>query len=85
VSALDDEIRPARLNGELGARLGDGIAASLASTTAGMAVLLALVPTLPSGRRGLGPLPGSVARWSASRRSRLRSMTGWAATARSCW
>ena len=44
----------ARLNGELGARLGDGIAASLASTTAGMAVLLALVPTLPSGRRGLG-------------------------------
>jgi transporter family-2 protein len=44
----------ARLNGELGAQLGDGIAASLASTTAGMAVLLALVPTLPSGRRGLG-------------------------------
>jgi transporter family-2 protein len=49
----------ARLNGELGARLGDGIAASLASTTAGMAVLLALVLTLPSGRRGLG-LPSRV-------------------------
>lgn len=43
----------ARLNGELGARIGDGVAASLASTTAGMAVLLALVPALPAGRRGL--------------------------------
>jgi bacterial/archaeal transporter family-2 protein len=43
----------ARLNGELGARLGDGVAASLASTTAGMVLLLALVPTLPAGRRGL--------------------------------
>jgi bacterial/archaeal transporter family-2 protein len=43
----------ARLNGELGARLGDGVAASLASTTAGLVVLLVLVPALPSGRRGL--------------------------------
>ena len=43
----------ARLNGELGVRLGDGVAASLASTTAGMVVLLALVPTVPAGRRGL--------------------------------
>jgi transporter family-2 protein len=42
-----------RLNGELGAQLGDGVAASLASTTAGMVVLLVLVPTLPAGRRGL--------------------------------
>jgi len=43
----------ARLNGELGAQLGDGVAASLASTTAGMVVLLVLVPTLPAGRHGL--------------------------------
>jgi transporter family-2 protein len=43
----------ARLNGEFGARLGDGVAASLASTTAGLVVLLVLVPTLPAGRRGL--------------------------------
>jgi transporter family-2 protein len=43
----------ARLNGELGARLGDGVAASLASTTAGLVLLLALVPALPAGRRGL--------------------------------
>jgi transporter family-2 protein len=43
----------AQLNGELGARLGDGVAASLASTTAGVVVLLALVPTVAAGRRGL--------------------------------
>lgn len=42
----------ARLNGELGARMGDGVAAALASTTAGLAVLLVLVPALPAGRRG---------------------------------
>jgi transporter family-2 protein len=46
----------ARLNGELGAWMGDGVAASLASTTAGMAVLLVLVPALPAGRRGFGLL-----------------------------
>ncbi|GAA5128282.1 hypothetical protein GCM10023320_46980 [Pseudonocardia adelaidensis] len=46
----------ARLNGELGARIGDGVAASLASTTAGMVVLLALVPALPAGRRGLAAI-----------------------------
>jgi transporter family-2 protein len=44
----------ARLNGEVGARLGDGIAAGLISSAIGMTVLLALVPTLPAGRRGLG-------------------------------
>jgi len=43
----------ARLNGELGARLGNGVEASLVTTAIGLAVLLALVPTLPSGRRGL--------------------------------
>jgi transporter family-2 protein len=44
----------ARLNGELGARLGDGVAASLATTTAGLLVLVVVVPALPAGRRGLG-------------------------------
>jgi len=51
----------ARLNGELGAQLGDGVAASLATTTLGVAVLLALVPSLPAGRRGLR-LVGSALR-----------------------
>jgi bacterial/archaeal transporter family-2 protein len=46
----------ARLNGELGARIGDGVAAALASTTAGMVVLLVLVPALPAGRRGLASI-----------------------------
>jgi transporter family-2 protein len=44
----------ARLNGELGARLGDGVAAALVSTTVGLVVLLVVVPLLPGGRRGLG-------------------------------
>lgn len=43
----------ARLNGELGARLGDGVAATLASTTVGLVLLLVAVPLLPAGRRGL--------------------------------
>jgi bacterial/archaeal transporter family-2 protein len=43
----------ARLNGELGARLGDGVGATLASTTVGLVLLLAVIPVLPVGRRGL--------------------------------
>lgn len=46
----------ARLNGQLGARLGDGIAGSLASTACGVVVLFALVPGTPSGRRALGKI-----------------------------
>jgi transporter family-2 protein len=46
----------ARLNGELGARMGDGVAAALATTTVGLVVLLALVPTLPAGRRSLNSI-----------------------------
>lgn len=42
----------ARLNGELGARLGDGVAATLASTSVGLVLLLVVVPVLPAGRRG---------------------------------
>lgn len=51
----------ARLNGELGARVGDGVAASLATTALGLVVLLAVVPGLPAGRRGLR-LVGSALR-----------------------
>ena len=51
----------ARLNGELGARLGDGVAAPLATTTLGLVVLLAFVPALPAGRRGFR-LVGSALR-----------------------
>ncbi|MFL6118446.1 DMT family transporter [Actinophytocola sp.] len=43
----------ARLNGELGSWVGDGIAATLASTTVGLVLLLVVVPLLPAGRRGL--------------------------------
>ncbi|MFD2415942.1 DMT family transporter [Amycolatopsis pigmentata] len=42
-----------RLNGELGARLGDGIAASLDTTAMGLTALLVAVPAFPAGRRGL--------------------------------
>lgn len=42
-----------RLNGELGARVGDGIAATLASTSVGLILLVAVVPLLAAGRRGL--------------------------------
>jgi transporter family-2 protein len=44
----------ARLNGELGSRVGDGIAATLASTSVGLVLLLLVVPLVPAGRRGLG-------------------------------
>ncbi|MEU8413845.1 DMT family transporter [Amycolatopsis japonica] len=43
----------ARLNGELGSRVGDGIAATLASTVVGLVLLLLVVPLSPTGRRGL--------------------------------
>lgn len=46
----------ARLNGALGARLDDGVAASLASTVAGMVLLLAFVPASRGGRRSFGLL-----------------------------
>ncbi|WP_246843001.1 DMT family transporter [Allokutzneria sp. NRRL B-24872] len=44
----------ARLNGDLGALAGDGITGTLASTAVGLLLLLAVVPLVPSGRRGLG-------------------------------
>jgi transporter family-2 protein len=50
-----------RLNGELGARLGDGIAASLGTTAVGMTALLIAVPVLPAGRRGLRRVRSAIA------------------------
>ncbi|MFD4638281.1 DMT family transporter [Lentzea sp. NPDC058436] len=46
----------ARLNGELGARLHDGIAAPLVTTGIGLVLLAAVIPALPAGRRALGAL-----------------------------
>ncbi|MEV4723907.1 DMT family transporter, partial [Micromonospora humida] len=45
-----------RINGELGVRLADGIAAAVISFGVGLLVLLVLVPALPGGRRGLADL-----------------------------
>lgn len=57
-----------RINGELGVRLGDGIAAAVVSFGLGLLVLLVLVPAVPSGRRGLRRLghalrAGSLRPW----------------------
>jgi transporter family-2 protein len=43
----------ARLNGGLGASLGDGVVASIISTASGLLVLLAIVPASRGGRRAL--------------------------------
>ncbi|HLL67967.1 MAG TPA: DMT family transporter [Micromonosporaceae bacterium] len=45
-----------RINGELGARLHDGIAAATISFLTGMALLLILVPATASGRAGLAAI-----------------------------
>lgn len=42
-----------RINGELGGRLGDGVAAALVSFGSGFAVLAVAAVALPAGRRGL--------------------------------
>ncbi|MEU3642424.1 DMT family transporter [Lentzea sp. NPDC034063] len=44
----------ARLNGELGARIHDGIAAPLITTAIGLVLLAVVIPSLPAGRRALG-------------------------------
>jgi transporter family-2 protein len=46
----------ARLNGALGASLGDGVVASMISTGSGILVLLAIVPSSRVGRRALGQI-----------------------------
>ncbi|MEV6816499.1 DMT family transporter [Micromonospora sp. NPDC051296] len=50
-----------RINGELGGRLGDGIAAAVVSFGLGLLVLLVLVPATRGGRRGLAALRGALA------------------------
>ncbi len=45
-----------RINGELGVRLEDGIAAAALSFGVGLLLLAVLVPATPAGRRGLGAL-----------------------------
>ncbi|MEU6073105.1 DMT family transporter [Micromonospora sp. NPDC047074] len=49
-----------RINGELGVRLADGIAAAVVSFGLGLLVLLVLVPATPGGRRGLTTLRGAL-------------------------
>ncbi|SCG41982.1 DMT family transporter [Micromonospora halophytica] len=49
-----------RINGELGVRLADGIAAAVVSFGSGLLVLLVLVPATPGGRRGLRALRAAL-------------------------
>ncbi|SCL35916.1 transporter family-2 protein [Micromonospora pallida] len=49
-----------RINGELGVRLGDGIAAAVVSFGLGLLILLVLVPAAPAGRRGLHRLRAAL-------------------------
>ncbi|WP_446218351.1 DMT family transporter [Micromonospora sp. IBHARD004] len=53
-----------RINGELGVRLADGIAAAVVSFGLGLLLLLVLVPTTPGGRRGLAALRAALAEGS---------------------
>ncbi|MEV4689129.1 DMT family transporter [Microbacterium sp. LWH3-1.2] len=46
----------ARINGELGVRIGDGFAAAVISFGSGLVVLVVLSAALPQGRRGFGAL-----------------------------
>jgi transporter family-2 protein len=46
----------ARLNGGLGASLGDGVVASMISTGSGILILLAIVPSSRVGRRAIGQI-----------------------------
>ncbi|MEO3775327.1 DMT family transporter [Micromonospora sp. B11E3] len=50
-----------RINGELGVRLDDGIAAAVVSFGLGLLVLLVLVPATPAGRRSLAVLRVALA------------------------
>ncbi|MFC8846117.1 MULTISPECIES: DMT family transporter [unclassified Micromonospora] len=50
-----------RINGELGVRLADGIAAAVVSFSLGLLVLLVLVPATPGGRRALAALRAALA------------------------
>jgi transporter family-2 protein len=49
-----------RINGELGVRLADGIAAAVVSFGVGLLILLVLVPASAGGRRGLAALRSAL-------------------------
>lgn len=49
-----------RINGELGVRLADGIAAAVVSFGLGLLILLVLVPATPGSRRGLAALRAAL-------------------------
>ncbi|MDG4793310.1 DMT family transporter [Micromonospora sp. WMMD1082] len=51
-----------RINGEMGVRLGDGIAAAAVSFGSGLLLLLVLVPATGTGRRGLATLRDALTR-----------------------
>lgn len=51
-----------RINGELGVRLGDGLAAAVISFGSGLVLLLVLVPATAAGRRGLATLRTALSR-----------------------
>src|SRR5688500_2532083 len=50
----------ARINGELGARLEDGLTAATVSFSTGLVILFVLSAALPVGRRGLAALVSGV-------------------------
>jgi transporter family-2 protein len=50
----------ARINGQLGVRIGDGFAAAVISFGSGLIVLIVLSLALPQGRRGFGALVAGV-------------------------
>ncbi|GAB3815999.1 hypothetical protein GCM10027605_64310 [Micromonospora zhanjiangensis] len=68
-----------RINGELGVRLGDGIAAAVVSFGVGLVLLAVLVPAMPAGRRGLRALRAALAGVSCAAGS------AWAGCAAPCW
>jgi transporter family-2 protein len=51
-----------RVNGELGGRLGDGVAAALVSFGSGFVVLAVAAAVLPAGRRGVRAVPAALRR-----------------------
>lgn len=61
-----------RINGELGVRLHDGIAAATLSFGTGLVLLAALLFGVPAGRRGLSRVAGAVRRGRAGAPGGLR-------------
>jgi len=50
----------ARINGQLGLRIGDGLVAAVISFGSGLALLILLSAALPAGRRGFGALRAGI-------------------------